>query len=139
MMPRGGGAIGIQVGDIIDLTNSSMVRFGSTYNLRAVIRSEKRFTMITVFAPEECGVYKVARVTNIKGVDVYARTNNKGARGKYAFTNVYVDLEDAYGERPTLIAENSIMTNAVAKRDDLDKEWNRPNFGGAENAKKEEN
>lgn len=113
----------VNVGDVIDLTDSDvLLGKNGIPDLRAIVRSRKMYPMITIFADGKYKDLRIARVTKINYATCYATTGR-------VFTNVHVELEDAFGEKPTLIATTSAKhASAAQSKPTGGGEWKRPEF-----------
>lgn len=134
-------SITVEVGDVIDLREALVT---STHqkpekrkdNLFIVLRSENKNNTMAVFAPESAKNLVYGRVTQITKVNHYCKRFNTGFRN---CTDVYVELENAWGEEPTLIAENLPLIKTEAEIEQI-KNMAMPEFryGSIDHAEKEE-
>ncbi len=96
--------IEVMVGDVVDLMDSEIVttRGGEEF-LRMTIRSETKTNSLDIFADKEiCGKYIRGRITKIVKVAHYRR---RSGNKYWNFTDAWVEMENAYGEEPTLVSE----------------------------------
>lgn len=132
-------SIRLTVGDVIDLRGAYVRKNDKGQaGLLCVIRDEEKKTNITVLADEKYQDLITGRVTKINSVHHVLR---RGRNGKWnIFTNVYVDLENAFGETPKYKAESDKIYTMTRTRADTksDKTWVRPEFATGEEDAKEE-
>lgn len=134
--------ISVQVGDVVDLRGAGIQDKAGYECFFAVIRTENKSHMITLVSDAKYRDLITGKIVKINKVVHTVRPFF--AAGKIlwkTFTNVFVDYENAFGERPNLVAENSrhrAMTSRNA--DNSDATWNRPEFttGDVKDAKKED-
>ena len=131
---------GVKVGDIIDMRMSDIIEYKGKRSVRALIRSRSKKDTICVLADERYAGLLTARVVKINEVTRYSRPLPTGGGKMWTFTNVYVDIEDAFGEEANLVAENGKTAAATADNKQKGKTWTRPEFttGGVNNAEEEE-
>lgn len=129
--------VDVKVGDVIDMRGCDLIGLEGKEQTRLVVRAEHNKHTVELLAPKECIDLHYGRVTKILKVSHRTRRTVKGF---FHYTDAVVELEDAWGETPTLICENSTM-RAIAKDDRGAKqtEWKRPGFttGDVKNAEKE--
>ena len=129
--------VDVCVGDVIDLRDSTVFGNPGRERLRAVVRAEYNKHTIEINAPKESIDLTFGRVTKINRVSHTTKTYNGRS---FHYTNCEVELEDAWGSTPTLIAVNSELRAASQdKKGSKPTEWKRPKFttGDVKDAEKE--
>lgn len=94
----------VMVGDIVDLMDSEIVQTrGGEEFLRMTIRTPTKNNSLDLFADKGiCGRYIRGRITKIVKVAHYRK---KSGGRFWNFTDAWVEMENAYGEEPTIVSE----------------------------------
>ena len=125
----------VSVGDVVDLRGSEIreSRDGRK-GLLCILRDEKKNASISLLASAEDKDLLVGRITKINKVSNLVRAYGHGWK---IFTNVYCEFENAWGETPKYICENSPVSWISKKGNG--KDWKRPEFstGGLDATEKE--
>ena len=129
--------VDVAVGDVIDLRGSTVFGKPGRERLKAMVRADYNKHTIEINAPKECIDLTFGRVTKINRVSHTTAVYNGRS---FHYTNCEVELEDAWGATPTLVAVNSELRAASQnKPGSKTTEWKRPGFttGDVKDAEKE--
>ena len=129
----------IRVGDVIDMADSELCEASKSkkVSVRSMIRAKNHVNRIQVFSQKESQFFLRGKITEILWVRAYPRC----VKGKwYNEVDIEVVVEDAYGEEPTLKAENTMISSSVFKKDDdkTDKRMPEFTYGSVNNAEEKE-
>lgn len=114
----------LTVGDVIDM-RGAYVRQNKTgqAHLMCLLRMNNNENGICMIADRKYEDLITARITSIDRVANISRY----VCGKWKnFTNAYVQLEDAFGEKPLYAAKNSSLFSMTKSKSD--KFWEKPEF-----------
>ena len=135
---RSRGTVFVAVGDVIDLRDAEQIRRknGDSY-LRIMLRSESRKNSAVAIAEDPDALKLIiGRVTKILWVKHHVRMGSHGWRNE---TDFGVELENAFGETPTLKAEPArISMELYQEKQEIDDTLPEFTYGSVKDAKEKE-